>query len=77
MNTPIFIQNPRKDSRDEINILKNLHHKSIVKYLTSFRGPGGSLCIVMEYCDHGTLTSAVKVCTVSIHSMSKYRAGLK
>ena len=61
MKTHIFIQNPRRDSRDEINILKNLHHKSIVKYLTSFRGPGGSLCIVMEYCDHGTLTSAAKV----------------
>ena len=54
------IKHPKRNSRDEVDILKDLQHKSIVKYLTSFRGRGGSLCIVMEYCDHGTLTSAVR-----------------
>ena len=49
------IKHPKRNSRDEVDILKDLEHKSIVKYLTSFKGRGGSLCIVMEYCAHGPL----------------------
>lgn len=49
------------ESQDEVEILRKFHHKHIVKYLTSFTNPHGSLYIVMEYCDFGSLTKSVKV----------------
>ena len=52
-------QNPVPESHGEVEILRKFHHKGIVKYLTSFSDPRGALCIVMEFCDHGSLTEEV------------------
>ena len=55
------------ESQDEIEILRKFNHRYIVKYLTSFTtltsftNMRGSLCIVMEYCDFGSLTKSVEV----------------
>ena len=55
------LQNPVPESHDEVEILRKFHHKGIVKYLTSFTNPRGSLCIVMEFCDYGSLTKKARV----------------
>ena len=61
MRQPLRIQDPTPKSEDEIKILKELNNKYIVKYLTSFREPHGSLWIVMEFCDKGSLSNFIKV----------------
>lgn len=44
----------------EVEVLKKLDHTGIVKYLTSFRDQSTQdLCIVMELCDRGDLTSYI------------------
>ena len=46
----------------QVEMLKDLNHKYIVRYLESFSEANTkSLCIVMEFCDHGTLTQVLKV----------------
>ena len=55
------LQNPIAESQDEVDILRKYHHSGIVKYLTSFTDIRGPLCIVMEYCDYGSLTKTVMV----------------
>ena len=51
-----FIQSPGRDALQEVDFLKRQQHPNIIKYLDSFENTSGSLCIVMEYCDRGTLT---------------------
>ena len=55
------LQNPIAESQDEVDILRKYHHSGIVKYLTSFTDIRGPLCIVMEYCDYGSLSKTVMV----------------
>ncbi|KAK3236543.1 MAP3K epsilon protein kinase 1, partial [Cymbomonas tetramitiformis] len=43
----------------EIDLLKNLNHKNIVKYLGSFRTKG-HLNIILEYMENGSLSSIIK-----------------
>ena len=51
-----FIQSPGGDALQEVDFLKRQQHPNIIKYLDSFENTSGSLFIVMEYCDRGTLT---------------------
>ena len=51
-----FIQSPGRDALQEVDFLKRQQHPNIIKYLDSFE-KNGSLFIVMEYCDLGTLTN--------------------
>lgn len=55
------IKDPDADAWNEVNILKMLKHSNIVTYLDSFKSTTGHLCIVMEFCDKGTLTNWIKV----------------
>ena len=45
----------RKMALKEARVLSKLDFPLIVRYLDSFRNARGKLCIVMEYCDFGTL----------------------
>ena len=52
------IKNPDASAWNEVDFLKNLQHKHIIKYHNSFKGiHSGDLCIVMEFCDGGTLAN--------------------
>ena len=51
-----IIQHPGEDADQEVDILKRQQHPNIIKYLNSFYNKSGALCIVMEFCDRGTLT---------------------
>ena len=42
-------------AKKEAMVLKKLKHPYIVRYLDNFKDNLGQLCIVMEYCDRGTL----------------------
>ena len=42
-------------ARKEALVLNKLDHEFIVRYLDNFKDNLGQLCIVMEYCDMGTL----------------------
>ena len=54
------IQCPDEDAFQEVDFLKRQQHPNITKYLDSFReNSTGALCIVMEYCDRGTLTDVI------------------
>ena len=60
-----FIQSPGGDALQEVDFLKRQQHENIIKYLDSFENTSGSLFIVMEYCDRGTLTDFLsKVCAI-------------
>ena len=56
------IKSPDDKDKEEVEILKKLDHQSsIIKYLTSFIcKKSGDLCIVMEYCESGSLTTLVE-----------------
>ena len=45
-------------------VLNKLKHKFIVRYLDNFKDSLGQLCIVMEYCDQGTLEDYLSSYTV-------------
>ena len=51
------IKDPGENAEAEVNILKQLDHKGIVKYLASYTD-SSTLCIVMEYCDQGKCSPA-------------------
>merc|ERR1712086_955040 len=53
------IKSPGGDAFQEVDFLKRQQHPNIIKYLDSFENTSGSLCIVMEYCDRGTLTDFI------------------
>lgn len=42
-------------AKKEAMVLHKLNHRFIVRYLDNFKDAMGQLCIVMEYCDLGTL----------------------
>ena len=42
-------------AKKEALVLNKLDHQFIVRYLDNFKDNLGQLCIVMEYCDEGTL----------------------
>ena len=50
------IQSPGGNAFQEVDFLKRQQHPNIIKYYNSFKNKFGALCIVMEYCDRGTLT---------------------
>ena len=55
------IKSPDARDKEEVEILKKLDHCDIIKYLDSFICKNsGDLCIVMEYCEDGTLTNLVE-----------------
>ncbi len=48
-------------TRGQVELLRNLHHPNIVGYKDSFLTPRKDhLCIVMEYCDGGDLSTQIK-----------------
>ncbi|CAM9782650.1 unnamed protein product, partial [Ectocarpus fasciculatus] len=55
---------PRKEReacRTEVDLMRRLHHPNIVGYKDSFLTPRKDhLCIVMEYCDGGDLSTQIK-----------------
>ena len=55
------IKNPDASAWNEVRMLEQLHHEYIVQYIDSFKCTrSGDLCIVMEYCDDGTLTKQLE-----------------
>lgn len=45
----------------QVDLMRRLHHPNIVGYRDSFLTPRKDhLCIVMEYCDGGDLSSQIK-----------------
>ena len=53
-----IIKNPDASSWNEVELLKKSQHDNVIKYYKSFKCINtGYLCIVMEYCDKGTLTN--------------------
>jgi serine/threonine protein kinase len=56
-----IIKDPEPSAWNEVDLLKKSQHKHVIKYYDSFKGVSGNLCIVMEYCDMGTLTDKIGV----------------
>ena len=55
-----IIKNPDTNSLNEVELLKKSQHDHVIKYYESFKCINtGYLCIVMEYCDNGTLTNFI------------------
>ena len=58
-----IIKNPDASSWNEVELLKKAQHDHVIKYYNSFKGIDtahlGHLCIVMEYCDKGTLANYI------------------
>ena len=52
------VENTNEKAFQEVDILKMLDHKNITRFVDYFTS-GGTLCIVMEFADRGTLTSFV------------------
>ena len=48
-----------ESAKNEIKILKQIHHDNVVKYVDDFTEPG-QILIVMEYCEGGDLGSYIK-----------------
>ena len=48
-----------ESAKNEIKILKEIHHDNVVKYVEDFTEPG-QILIVMEYCEGGDLRSYIK-----------------
>ena len=50
-----------ENARNEVRILSKLKHKNVVQYLDHFQEANKKdLCIVMEYCNYGTLTKYIQ-----------------
>ena len=55
-----IIKNPEPNAWNEVELLKKSQHEHVIKYHDSFKSANsGNLCIVMEYCDRGTLADCV------------------
>ncbi|KAI5123906.1 hypothetical protein M0805_005722 [Coniferiporia weirii] len=66
LNFERMSERDRKQIVAEVNILKDLHHDNIVKYIDRFVDrDAGILYILMEYCDGGDLSSVIKQCSRS------------
>ena len=60
-----IIKDPNENAWNEVELLKKTHtHQNVVNYYHSFKDSNtGDLCIVMEFCDKGSLASYIpKVC---------------
>ena len=44
---------------NEIDILRDLDHENIVRYLDSYTFPKGNPCLILEYCDQGSLQNFI------------------
>ena len=54
------ITNPSRNAENEVEFLKRFQHPNIINYYTSFTCVNsGDFCIIMEYCDQGSLTDYV------------------
>ena len=52
------IKNPDASAWNEVHMLRQLNHEDIVQYIDAFKCTrSGDLCIVMEYCDDGTMAT--------------------
>ncbi|EJD03227.1 Pkinase-domain-containing protein [Fomitiporia mediterranea MF3/22] len=61
LNFEKMSERDRKQIVAEVNILKDLHHENIVRYIDRFVDrDAGILYILMEYCDGGDLSSIIK-----------------
>ena len=57
-----IIKNPGASAWNEVEFLKKSQHENVIKYYESFKCANtGDLCIVMEYCDKGTLANLIGV----------------
>ena len=55
-----IIKNPEAKAWNEVEMLKKSQHEHVIKYYESFKCVNsGEICIVMEYCDKGTLADSV------------------
>jgi len=50
----------RDGARLEIQLLSQLHHPNVIKYLDSFQSCNGNLCLVMEYCSGGDVNAKIQ-----------------
>ena len=56
-----IIKNPDARAKEEVEVLKKLEHVCIIKYLNSYICKNsGDLCIIMKYCEYGSLTNLVQ-----------------
>ena len=44
---------------NEIDILRDLDHENVVRYLDSYDFPEGNPCLILEYCDQGSLQNFI------------------
>ena len=52
--------NPTTGAWNEVELLKKSQHENVIKYYDSFQDMNnGTLCIVMEFCDKGTLADFI------------------
>lgn len=62
----------REAVKNEVDLLRKLNHPNIVRYIDSFLSSNGeSLCIAMEYCDGGDLSSQIKAAKRNLFSENK------
>ena len=66
------IQCPDEDAFQEVDFLKRQQHPNIIKYYNSFKNKFGALCIVMEYCDRGTLTDFLSQVSFFLYYVCTY-----
>ena len=54
------IKNPDANAWNEVKLLNRMQHPNIIKYYSSFKDvTTADLCIVMEFCDKGTLADKI------------------
>ena len=56
-----IIKNPNENAWNEVELLKKTHqHQNVINYYHSFKDSNtGDLCIVMEFCDKGSLANYI------------------
>ena len=55
-----IVKNPDSTAWSEVGLLIRSQHKNVIQYFDSYRDVNtGDLCIVMEYCDMGTLDNLI------------------
>ena len=55
-----IVKNPDSTAWSEVGLLIRSQHKNVIQYFDSYRDVNtGDLCIVMEYCDMGTLANLI------------------
>ena len=55
-----IVKNPDSSAWSEVGLLIKSQHKNVIQYFDSFRDVNtGDLCIVLEYCDRGTLANFI------------------